>query len=272
MSQTEAAPRRRSRYTETVIDQVRDRYPHCRDIEDKKDLAASLNIGSVPQLYNLACRLGVTAGENRPERDQARAAALDPSRRFLREDPKQTVFSESDNGYLERHFGQVEVEVIAHFTGHTETAIAYQARKLGLRRAARHWDMVKVLDWLGIDGATLKAWGVTPHHCCDRSGRVRIILLEAEEIARALVRGGCWQRLVARGADQFFIREVIESYLEIRQGKADWERTWVSHGHTCLNPFAGLSFGLFYSGDDPKMLGADLEPTELSREQIHLLR
>ncbi|WP_217924659.1 hypothetical protein [Miltoncostaea oceani] len=226
----------------------------------------------MPQLYNLACRLHVTAGDDRPERDLARAKAMEPGRRLLREDPATTVFSADHDDYLTRHFGRLEIEVIAHFVGHTETAVAYRARRLGLRRAARHWELAKVMDWLGVDGPTLRDWGVELHRCCDRRGRVRTILVESTDLARALVRGGCWQRLVARGADQFFIREIIESVLSVQKHGAPWERLWVSHGHVCLNPFSSPSFGLFYSGDDPKMTGADLDPSEISPEQIHLLR
>lgn len=272
LSKTLDAPRTRARYSPDVVEAVKTRYPHCRGAADKELLARSLGIASTPQLYNLACRHRVTAGEDRPEREASRQAAIDPKRRELRENPDTIVWTRDDDDYLTRSFGRVEIEVLAHFTGHTETAIAHRARHLGLRKAARHWDVERVSDWLGMTAPEIAAMGVDLHRCCDQRGRMRIVLVETAQLGRALARGGRWQRLVARGADRFFIREVIEATLAERNGEDPWDPMWVSHGHTCINPFSGLSFGLFYAGDDPKLTGANFTVEELSPANIHLLR
>lgn len=272
MSTTIDAPRSRARYSPEVVEAVKTRYPHCRGNADKELLARSLGIASTPQLYNLACRHRVTAGEDRPEREASRRAALDPARRTRRENPDTIVWSADDDAYLTRSFGRVEIEVLAHFTGHTETAIAHRARELGLRKAARHWDVERVAAWLGVDIADIAQMGVDLHRCCDRQGRTRITLVETVQLGRALARGGRWQRLVAAGADRFFIREVIEATLAEHRGEGEWDAMWVSHGHTCLNPFSGLSFGLFYAGDDPKLTGANFTLADVSPQNVHFLR
>lgn len=266
--------RRHARYAPWQRQMVRERYPLCRTLHDKEQLAADAQIGSLQKLYNLASRLKVTqtaGGGNSAERglNEAMDVARDPRRWRIREDPRETEFSERDDQYLREHFGRQEIAAIALQCDHTEIAMSYRARKLGLRGPVRWWDMSHVLAWLGVSADELREMGVPLYPCCDRRGRIKIILVSTEDLVRVLTRGGRWQRLVAeRDSDLFFITEVIESQLAVRGGHAEWEGTWVSHGHTCLNPFSGLSFGLFYDGNDKKLLGAHFTPSDLAPNSV----
>jgi hypothetical protein len=66
-------------------------------------------------------------------------------------------------------------------------------------------------------------------------------------------------------ADKFFIMDIGESVVAMMKNKANWEpNCWVSHGHTCLNPFSETCFSWFYDGYDDKMAGCDLDPRDLA--------
>lgn len=263
----------RSRYSEQQRQLVRDRYPLCRTLADKEQLASDAGIGSLQKLYNLASRIGVTArsgGGLSAERgySEAMRVAQDPARLKLREDPATTQFSARDDDYLRKHFGRQEIAAIAIQCSHSEIAMAYRARQLGLRLPVRWWDQERVGAWLGLSADEMVEMGIPLHPCCDRRGRLRIVLVKTDDLSAALFRGGRWQRLVAeRDADLFFVREILESRLAVNEG-AEWAPTWVSHGHTCLNPFSGLSFGLFYDGTDAKLTGAHYSPEQLSPRAI----
>jgi hypothetical protein len=75
-----------------------------------------------------------------------------------------------------------------------------------------------------------------------------------------------WKELVdVYGADKFFIKDVVESVVAMQRNEANWEpNCWVSHGHTCLNPFSDTCFSWFYDGYDDKMAGFDLDPRDLA--------
>jgi len=268
---------RRARYSQDLKQQVRLRYPHCRTLADRRELAQELGIGSVQKLYNLASRLGVTQRQGEAFADhnhvqEAQAVALDPQRLQLREDPGSCEFTDRDDAYLRRHFGRLPLGVIAFQRNHTEVAMAYRARRLGVRGFAHYYELQHVVAWLSISAPQLRARGVAVHPCCNRRGEVTAVLVSTLDLARAVMRDGWWRELSAGGADRFFLGELIES--AAADAGAFEEDIWVSHGHTCLCPFAGLSYGLFYRGDDPKltqMIGTGLTPEDLHPRRIHLL-
>lgn len=276
---------RRSRYSAELKLRVRQMYPLCRTTRDKEELAERLEIGSLHKLYNLASRLGVTRAYDDwydGSKPDPTGLCYDPrdDEELLkdREDPATTVFTAADDDYLRRHFGQQHLEQIAFMRDHTETAMAYRARKLGLRRAARYWDAWKVAAWLGLERRELKALctrlNVPLHECCDRQGQSRIWLLEAEDIYKLLLHNQLWKQLIAsKDADRWFIREILEATDAVKKGQLEYETSiWRSHGHTCLNPFSALCFGFFFTEDDPKMIGAHLTPADLSpRAILHLI-
>lgn len=261
---------RRAKYTERQKQLVRDRYPLCRTLEDKEALAAELGMTSIHKLYNLASRLRVTrsydewnsgeeAQEERPERYDPGA---DESRLRMRESFSETTFSDEDRRFLRANFGRLRIEDIAFHRGHTETAMLYLARHMGLRRPARLWEAGKVLAWLGMDADDwdhMIGEGVDRFMLRDRRGRVQVDVVTTTSVARWLVQGNRWQRLIqAHGADEFFIREIIESVALLRERRTEWEAcTFLTAGHTCCNSFASNSFGLFCTNSDRYEAGRD---------------
>lgn len=273
---------RRVRYSQAVKEEIARRYPHCRSTADKLALCRDQGIvddegqPDLNRLYNLASRLKATSvASNEDVIVAAREAAMDPARRRLREEPRGLVFGPEADRYITRWWGRQEIEIIGMQTGHTEIAVAFRARQLGLRRPVRHWQLGHVIDWLDIDRPTFDQLGLPVLVCCDRFARPRIELIDAEVLAHFLTKGGRWQRMHAqlkaagRNMDLFFIHEVVGASLDLRRG-AEPEALWVSHGHICLNPLAPLSFGHFYSGEDPRIAAVcELTPEQTSPDQIY---
>jgi hypothetical protein len=226
----------RTRYSDELKQEIRRRYPLCRTTADKEALAQELGVQTLHRLYNLASRLGVTREygdwyeeEEAPLEPSLPTVDYDPSedqaRLRLREDPTTTIFSARDDEYLRRNFGQQRIEEIAYMINHTESATMYRARKLGLRGAARSWEINRVCAWLGITRPQLERAGrdgglvILP--CCDSTAQVRITLVETESLARTLLHDGLWRRLrETHAADEWFLREIIECYAEAKAGKA----------------------------------------------------
>ena len=251
------------------------KYPLCRTPEDRDRLARELGIESRQKIYNLASRLEATRPHANSQQELTSDVGYDPTkdttRLFLRDDPDRP-WSEDDDRYLREHFGRTFIEAIAVFLNRSETAVAYRARKLGLRNVPKYYDAGKVAPWLGLslqDFFLLEKVGLEIFPCTDRHGRLRITLVSTTSLARVLLYKRLWKWLVdRRDADLIFIlifiRDVLESIAELQKGKAIWEpNPWVSHGHTCLNPFSEACFGWFYDGNDDKMAGADLDPRDL---------
>ena len=249
----------RARYSNWVKQQVRLRYPLCRTTEDKRQLAAELNIRdadgepSVPKLYNLASRLGATG---RDAAEQHVAAVASSEERLLdREDPDTTEFSRESDRYLRSEFGRKPIGWIAVNIHHTETAVAYRARQLGLRKPVKYWNVRKVALWLSLTVEELRALrsegiDVYPQH--DRHGHLQLEVVSTSSLARWLKDDGNLARARAAGADEFFIREVLESMEQAAAGESEFEACkFLSHGHVCQNPYAQeTSFGL-YCTDSP---------------------
>lgn len=268
----------RTQYSEEVKATVKAKYHLCRTPEDRDALARECGIDSRQKLYNLASRLNAT----RPHANSSSEwidgeggydAIEDESRLRDRDDPDLLVWSSDDDRYLTEHFGRTHIEHIAFYLSRTETAVAYRARRLGLRNVPKYYDIKKVAPWLGLPLRTillLSKRGLEIHPCTDRNGRLQITLVSTTSLARVLLKHRLWKALVDRhGADVFFIRDVVESVVALQKGDANWEPScWVSHGHTCLNPFSDVCFGLFFNGHDDeaggRVAGYELDPRDLA--------
>lgn len=196
----------------------------------------------------------------------------------LRQRPALTPFSSQDDRMLTRDWGHLPVEVIAHRRGLSLSAVLYRARRIGLRCASRNWPCHQVEAWLCImpsAWAKLSEEGLDWWPLTDRRGRVLERMVSTTSLARWLVQGNRWQRLVAReGADEFFCREILESAAELQHASRPaseridepfgepplrWEYCkFLGPDHVCRNPFA-TCHTLFCSnseryaaGDDPK--------------------
>lgn len=266
----------RAQYPDEIKAIVKAKYPLCATPADRDRLAEECGIGSRQKLYNLASRLLAT----RPHANAATEwigdedgydATEDTSRLYLRDDPETLTWEADDDRYLREHFGKTFIESIGFMLNRTETACAYRARQLGLRNIPKYYDEAKVSAWLGLAPADLRVLerrGLERYPCTDSRGNVKIVLLSTTSLARVLLQDRLWKHLVdKRDADLFFIKDIVESILELQRGDAIWEHNpWVSHGHTCLNPFSEACFGWFYDGFDEKMAGADLDPADLTPE------
>lgn len=265
-------PRRPGRpiYTDEQKRVVMEQYQYCHTRSEKEALARRLGI-TMEQLYNLANRLKATRTyqERAARAGTASAPAFDPARLLLREDPEATVFTDEQDTYLRRHFGydargRKHLEEIAFHLGHTETAMAWRARHLGLRRFCKYWDERKVLPWVGADGEALRTLGVDFYPCLDRRAELAITLISTSSLLRMLEASGRRDELLAGGADRFFLLELAELAEALRSGEALWELSrWISHGQTHLNPWGGVSFGLFDDGSDDAIPGRELHPSDL---------
>lgn len=275
-------------YSEEQKRIVREQYHLCITRADKVALQHKLGFSSIEQLYNLANRLNVTRTHRDDVTIQRRAEeAFEPDRLLLREDPDQLEFSAHTDDYLTRHFGpdarmRRHLEEIAFHLGHSETAMMYRARHLGLRAFCKYWPDAKIIAWTGMDAARLRAIGVDFFPCIDRDGNVAITLVSTSSLLRLIAATGAddipegadaahepglvdrREELLGAGIDLFLLRELDELRVAVLAGTVRWERSrWISHGHVCLNPWAGLSFGLFDDGRDQKVMARGLHPADL---------
>lgn len=275
-----AAPARprRAKYADWQKDLVRTKYPLCRTTRDKEALCREAQISTLHKMYNLASRLGVT----RTHHDGLQAsdgerggdlydATTDATRLSLREIPSQTAFSEADDTFLRENFGSQTIEQIAFRCEHTTTAMSYRARVLGLRRPAKWWPAEQVEVWLGLaaaDWAGLQAEGLELAELTNRQGKVVKRLVSTLSLGRWLTQGNRWQRLVSElGADEFFCRDIIESVDELREQTTRWEGcAFLSAGHVCMNPRAGISMGLFCPNNERYEAGRDPNCDEKDKE------
>lgn len=240
-------------------------YPSCRTTRDKEELAERLGISdehgkaSVAKLYNLASRLKCTQGHDQDERADAIA---DESRLHEREDPATTEFTAKDDRYLKAEFGRRTPEAISYHVQHTETAMLYRARKLGLRKPAKHWNAVKVARWFGFSLADLYALrdeGVDIYPCYDKRQppRLQIEVVSTTSLWRWLEKRENRERLLQQEADRFFLLELRETKDEIVGKPAGWESCQhLSYGHICQNPRAE-TYGLYCTNNDKYAAGED---------------
>jgi hypothetical protein len=240
--------------------------------ENLEWLRKRIGLSSCSKLHNMASRDKHT----RRFQENAYSPNEDWSLLDYRMDPATTTFDEDFDKHLKHSFGKRQsLAEIAYFRCYTEIAAAYRARQLGLRKPCQYWDLRYVCRWLGLSKRDLETIGrpvgLKILACCNRRGSVGIYLVDAKSLASTLARPGLIDKLVEqRNADQFFIREVIEAALSVKQGIAEWETCpWISFAHTSLNPYCEMSMGLSYNGDDPT-IRTSYYPEQLQPHLIHL--
>lgn len=269
---------RRAKYADWQKELVRRKYPLCRTTRDKMALCNEAQISTLHKMYNLASRLGVTRthhdGVQVGESDgpsELYDATTDGSRLTLRESPATTTFSAEDDTFLRENFGSQTIEQIAFRCEHTTTAMSYRARVLGLRRPVKWWQTEQVEAWLNLapaDWGALQADGLEVAELTNRFGKVRRRLVSTLSLSRWLTQGNRWQILVSeRGADEFFCRDIIESVADLQSGATRWEGcAFLSGGHVCMNPRAGISMGLFCPNNERYAAGRDPNCDQKDRE------
>jgi hypothetical protein len=239
--------------------------------ENLEWLRQRIGLSSRSKLHNMASR------DQHTRRFQENAYNPNEDWSLLdhRMDPATTTFDAEVDAHLMHGFGKRQsLAEIAFFRCYTEIALAYRARQLGLRKPCRYWDLRYVCRWLGLSKEQLEVVGrpagLKILTCCNKRGKVGIYLVESKSLASTLARPGLIAKLVEqRNADQFFIREVLESVLSVRQGVDEWEPCpWISFAHTSLNPYCEMSMGLAYDGSDPT-IRTSYYPEQL---QPHLIR
>lgn len=247
--------KKRTRYSAKVRDEVRKRYPLCRNTEDREALAESLGIESVSKLYNLASRLKVAGKESIGNKDSSKNETA------IKEDPKHTSFSKQDDRYIKKEFGRRSIEDIAFYLNHSEMAIAYRARQLEMRKPVKNWRLNKVASWFGMsesDFETLQEDGIEIFPLTNLEGRVVLSFVSTTSLARWLSKKKNINKIKKLGADEFFILEILESVDEIQEGKTSFESCkFLSHGHVCQNPRSELCFGLFCTNNERHKAGED---------------
>jgi hypothetical protein len=267
----------RAQYSAETKAMVHACYPLCRTPADRDRLARDYDIESTQKLYNLASRINATrphAGSSDDwTAEDGYDATRDYTRLYIRDNPDKLRWSKDDDRFIREHFGRTKIEAMGVFLRRSETAISYRARTLGLRNVPKYYDVRKVAPWLGLsisDLMLLTKFGLEVFPCTDVTGQVRITLVSTVSLARTLVRGRLWKRLVDRyDADRFFIKDIMESIVSLQKGSAVWEpNAWVSHGHVSLNPFSETCFGLFYDGYDSKMSGDKFTPRDLAPNKV----
>jgi hypothetical protein len=249
-------PKKRTRYSNYIKDQVKKRYPLCRTTEDKEKLADELGIGSVSKLYNLASRLGAAATDLQPG-DHLDAHS---NRRLLeREDPDEINFSAASDRYLRSEFGRRGIEDIAYHLKHSETAILYRARKLGLRKPVKYWRTSKVALWFDMElneFHKIKDLDVYPLYY--RNGEEVFKVVSTSSLARYIENKKNLDSLNKRNPDKFFLLELQESVQDLVEGEVDFESCkFLSHGHVCQNPYTESSFGFFCTNNEKYFAGED---------------
>jgi len=251
----------RTRYSPAVKEEVRKRYKFCRTTADKQALADELNIGSVPKLYNLASRLGA-AGQAEDPNDRSNES-FSAERLYERESPATTKFSRDCDRYLKDEFGRRHIEDIAYHLEHSEAAMLYRARHLGLRLPVKYWQIEKVARWFGMqidEFRDLAQEGIDIYPLANRSGRVKVEVVSTTSLGRWLKVKKNVKRLWAEEPhpDEFFLLEIEESINDLVNNKTTFERCkFLSHGHVCMNPFTDNSFGLFCTNNEKYRAGED---------------
>jgi hypothetical protein len=236
---------------------------------DRRQLMVACGYTKMAHLYSAANKHGAT--NRRGARGQVlNSEAHDPTRLSMREDPSTTVFTEYDDEYLRSNFGQRRsLEEIALATQHSEIAMAYRARHLGLRHFCKYWPLEKVLGWTGMSREELEKYGMLTYAVIDEKGKVRITLASSSSLSRMVADPIILPLMKAAGCDLFFLQELAELWDANRRGDIYWEIScWISHGHTCLNPRSGEAFCQTFSGRDAsdalKIKNIDARPFDIT--------
>jgi hypothetical protein len=253
-------------YTDEQKKLVLERYPYCKTNKEKQDLMQQLGMKNLSQLYNLANRLGATRRRGQDPTEHGVDEAFLPERRLEREYPHESNWTIDEDEYIVSSFGRMRIEEIAYHLKHTETAILYRARKVGARNYCKYWPASHVVDWLRQPRDVLIGMGMDIYPCYDRRGKLAIELVSTSSLIRIVADETLSSLLSGGGADPYFLLELEELIQDHADENVKWEASrWVSHGHTCLNPWSGESFELFDDGSDYKMYGRELYPSDLIR-------
>lgn len=279
-AQVASEKRRRGHYSEEDKRLVREKYPKCKNREEKIELARMIGIESpeknLHKLYNLASREKATRSqvdyENIDYQDLVgnngevtiEEEEVDESYNELkkREDPATTKFSRQDDAYIKRHFGSMSISDIAKQRDHTETATMYRARHLrredinqNLRRPCVGYYLHKVAAWLGMDEKgilLLRRSNVEVRPLPDPEGKVERYWVHTVSLAAFLKKYD--KKLIKENdADEFFIMDVLESAADLAASKIVSEDCYfLEHSHVCINPQAAgnVSCSLFCDGND----------------------
>lgn len=264
--------KKRTRYSNYTKEQVKKRYPLCRTTDDKEKLARELGIGSVSKLYNLASRLGAAAQDLQPGQH---TDAHSSQRLLEREDPSTVTWSKNADRYLKSEFGRRGIEDISYHLKHSEAAVLYRARHLGLRKPVKYWRTDKVARWFDMeleDFHALADEGLDIYPMHYRNGIEVFKVVSTSSLARWISVPENLNALKDRSPDEFFILELQESIEDLTNKKTEFESCkFLSHGHLCQNPFTEFSFGFFCTnnekykaGEDPVCRVRDLEIEDLN--------
>jgi hypothetical protein len=223
-------------------------YGGCLSAEDRKELNERLGWGhdvKMTMMYNAASGLEITCGRG------GSLAPLEQRTAFP------AAFSERDDEYITNAFQLRRVEEIARQRGYSVAAILYRARHLGCRRPAAYWPALQIATCLNLPleqvlrREGLERWQLD-------NGQV---LIGACSLVQWFVDE--WDALVAGGADEHLLHEVVEGYHDLMAMTTEFERCkYLSAEHVCMNPRAGLQYahsctqlqraGGYEAGENPK--------------------
>lgn len=247
-------PRARTRYTDEQRRIVALEYSTCRTPQEKLALCKKVGIPDIRRLYNLACQMGLTRGsEDLSDAEFRQFVAGNKSvmslrRRYdskdeerllaMREEPSTTEFTAEDDKFIITNYGRMSIVNIALARQHSETAILYRARQLKrqkvdadgnllpprpLRRPAVGYPIHRVAKWLGLsedEVKDLRRVGVQVRPLLNRRGEIQDYWVISRTLAPFLREYGV--RLAKdKGADLFFIREIIEGEAETEQRRQE---------------------------------------------------
>jgi len=198
-----------------------------------------------------------------------------------RDDPRTTKLTANDEKYLIENYGKVDIVTIAKHRGISETALMYFARKLEkevkterpdpedskkkivtfhkefLRRPAHGYTLKRVSAWLGLTEDELRELASTVNVIIrplpNKRGEITDYWVLAESLVPFLQKHGKFL-IKEKGADLFFIKEVLETSQEVEAGSTTYTGCYFAdHGHKCRNPFAGPRYETFCpNGRDQK--------------------
>lgn len=209
---------------------IRQKYGDCITVDDRRELNDRLGWkqdAKMTMLYNAASGLGVTCGRQDMASPLARTS-----------DFATTVFSPRDDEYMVNAFNLLPVERIARQRGFSVAAVLYRVRHLECRKPAAFWHLDQVAACLNTSyeavqsRSDLERWQL--HNGQWLIGSCSLVRWFAQE----------WDQLLAAGADEFFLREIMESHEDLMAMVTEYERCkYLSAAHVCMNPRAGLQYG-----------------------------
>lgn len=261
--------KRAPKYPEAIRDRVLAEYPYCTTPDEKQELADSLGMDSLNKLYNLASRLKATRTTNEDDMHMGIEQADDVEAMLLKDQNAKviskistTVFTEADDEYLKNHWGNTKLSMISAQRRHSEPALLYRARHLGLRKLQPQWDIKDVSRYISL-----------PEDYLLHISELQIMSTQSSvenKLAHKFVSTinlYNWIQTVdlmqdSNGSvDEFFLKELEESHDGIMNLRERWEGCkFITPDHRCSNPASFNSYGLYCAkvegqheaGEDPK--------------------